>query len=48
MKSLKFLLRCIGALSPSGDSTWLEVIVGSYVVNIVFGVIGFAIDSLKR
>lgn len=28
MKSLKFLLRCVCALSPSGDSTWLEVIVG--------------------
>lgn len=28
LKSVKFILRCIGALSLSGDSTWLELIVG--------------------
>ena len=35
-------------LGPSDFDSTISAVVGSYVVNVVFGVIGFAIDSLKR
>ena len=45
MKSLKFLLRCIGALSPGGDSTWLEVIVG-FIIYVAISILYIVFTKL--
>lgn len=45
MKSLKFLLRCVCALSPSGDSTWLEVIVG-FIIYVAISILYIVFTKL--
>ena len=47
MKSLKFLLRCIGALSPSGDSTWLEIIVG-FIIYVAISILYIVFTKLYK